>query len=127
MRICRNRSGPEPAQSFAVDLQRRFPMVRISAVAAIAAIAISMSPAGSFAQSAGTPSAASPPAPGTNSAGTAQSSGSGMNTGPGVTTGSTGSLGTGMASTPQQQSPDAAINEENKTIDRKLKGICRGC
>jgi len=49
-----------------------------------------------------------------------------MNTGPGVTTGSTGSLGTGMASAPQQ-SPDAAINEENKTIDRKLKGICRGC
>jgi len=126
MRICRNRSGPEPAQSLVVDLQRRFPMVRISAVAAIAAIAISVSPAGSFAQSAGTPSAALPPAPGTNSAGTAQSSGSGMNTGPGVTTGSTGSLGTGMASAPQQ-SPDAAINEENKTIDRKLKGICRGC
>jgi hypothetical protein len=22
---------------------------------------------------------------------------------------------------------DAAINDENKTIDRKLKGICRGC
>jgi len=22
---------------------------------------------------------------------------------------------------------DAAINEENKTIDRKVKSICRGC
>jgi hypothetical protein len=22
---------------------------------------------------------------------------------------------------------DAAINQENATIDRKLKGICRGC
>jgi hypothetical protein len=36
-------------------------------------------------------------------------------------------LGTGMATTNPQQSTDAAINEENKTIDRKLKGICRGC
>ena len=59
---------------------------------------------------------ASPPPPGTNSAGTAQSSG-----GRGVTTGSAG------AGTWPQTSEDAAINEENKTIDRKLKGICRGC
>jgi hypothetical protein len=56
-----------------------------------------------------------PPAPGTNSAGTAQSSGSGVNTEPGMTTGS-GSRNT-----------DPAIAEENKTIDRKLKSICRGC
>jgi len=56
-----------------------------------------------------------PPAPGTNSAGTAQSSGSSLNTEPGMTTGS------------GPQSTDAAIAEENRTIDRKLKSICRGC
>jgi hypothetical protein len=64
--------------------------------------------------------------PGTNSAGTAQSSGAGVNAGAGVTTGSAGSLGTGTAA-PPNKSTDAAISEENKTIDRKLKGICRGC
>ena len=55
---------------------------------------------------------ASPPAPGTNSAGTAQSSGGG------VTTGSARSGRT---------SDDAAITEENKEVDRKIKSICRGC
>jgi hypothetical protein len=30
-----------------------------------------------------------------------------------------------MATSPT--SSDAAINEENKTIDRKLNSICRGC
>ena len=60
---------------------------------------------------------ASPPAPGTNSAGTAQSSGSGVNTGSGVTTGSGRSA----------KDVDTEITEENKTIDRKIKGICRGC
>jgi hypothetical protein len=64
--------------------------------------------------------------PGTNSAGTAQSSGAGVNSGAGVTTGSAGALGTGTAATPNTSS-DAAINEENKTVDHKLKGICRGC
>jgi hypothetical protein len=63
---------------------------------------------------------------GTNSAGTAQSSGAGVNTGAGVTTGTAGPLGTGTAAAPNASS-DAAINEENKTIDRKVKGICRGC
>jgi hypothetical protein len=62
-------------------------------------------------------------APGTNSAGTAQSSGSGVNTAPGVTTGAAGT-GT-MATNPA--SVDAAIAEENKTIDRRLNSICRGC
>ena len=62
--------------------------------------------------------------PGTNSAGTAQSSGA--NTAPGVTTGSAGSLGTGTAPTPTTDS-DTAINAENKTIDRKLNSICKGC
>ena len=65
-------------------------------------------------------------APGTNSAGTAQSSGAGVNSAPGVTIGSSERLGTGTAAVPQTSS-DAAINEENKTIDRKLKSICRGC
>jgi hypothetical protein len=26
-----------------------------------------------------------------------------------------------------QRSGDAEINEENKTVDRKIKSICRGC
>ncbi|UPK08264.1 hypothetical protein IVB05_29230 [Bradyrhizobium sp. 170] len=60
---------------------------------------------------------ASPPAPGTNTAGTAQSSGGGVNTGSGVTTGSGRSA----------KDVDTEIAEENKTIDRKIKSICRGC
>jgi hypothetical protein len=67
------------------------------------------------------------PAPGTNTAGTAQSSGSGVNTGSGVTTGSGRSTGSGTSVTGPQRSGDAAINEENKEVDRKIKSICRGC
>src|SRR5262249_34973583 len=58
--------------------------------------------------STGSPSAAN--APGTNSLGTAQSSG-------GVTTGSA------AGSTAE----DKKIQDENRDVDRKLKGICRGC
>jgi hypothetical protein len=95
-------------------------MPRASVTIAVTAITILISPAVSLAQSTGGSSA------GTNSAGTAQSSGAGVNTGAGVTTGSAGSLGTGTAA-PPNKSTEAAISEENKTIDRKLKGICRGC
>ena len=106
-------------------------MTRANAMVALAAIMILISPAASLAQGAvGSPDAGSAnspkqalPPPGTNSAGTAQSSGSGVNTAPGVTT---GAAGTGTMST-SSQSTDAAIAEENRTIDRKLKGICRGC
>ena len=110
-------------------------MTRANATVAIAAIMILISPAVSLAQGAvGSPDAGSvgagnsskqalPPPPGTNSAGTAQSSGSGVNSAPGVTT---GAAGTGTMPT-SSQSTDAAIAEENKTIDRKLKNICRGC
>ncbi|MBR0952825.1 hypothetical protein [Bradyrhizobium canariense] len=52
------------------------------------------------------------PSPGTNSLGTAQSSGGS----PGVTTGT----GPGGGS-------DAAVNAENRLLDKKLKSICRGC
>ena len=95
-------------------------MPRASVTIAVTAITVLISPAVSLAQSTGGSSA------GTNSAGTAQSSGAGVNTGAGVTTGSAGSLGTGTAA-PPNKSTEAAISEENKTIDRKLKGICRGC
>src|SRR5260221_2338985 len=114
--------------------KRRLPMIRMSAIAAIAVSAILISPALSLAQGAGSASAGNSggaasssdvtTAPGTNSAGTAQSSGA--NTAPGVTTGSSRSLGTGTAAVPQT-STDAAIDAENKTIDRKLNSICRGC
>jgi hypothetical protein len=36
-------------------------------------------------------------------------------------------LGTGKAAPPPMPSGDTAINQENATIDRKLKSICRGC
>ena len=114
-------------------------MKRSSATAAIAAIAILVSPGSLLAQStssgsgSGAPNAGSSgtgtsglsvPPRGTNSAGTAQSSGSGANTGAGVTT---GAAGTGTMARPQADI-DAAIGEENKAIDRRLKkGICRGC
>ncbi|TCU68364.1 hypothetical protein EDE08_109235 [Bradyrhizobium sp. R2.2-H] len=52
------------------------------------------------------------PPPGLNSLGTAQSSGPGS----GVTTG----IGGGEAT-------DAAVNAENRQLDRKIKSICRGC
>ncbi|KRR26002.1 hypothetical protein [Bradyrhizobium retamae] len=55
---------------------------------------------------------APPPPPGTNTAGTAQSSGRGVTTG---------------SARPGSSTDDAVINEENKTVDRKMKGICRGC
>ena len=122
-------------------------MSRSKMITVVTALAILTSPAISFAQSGGAggggsaggtsaggaasdPSGAGnasriapPPSPGTNSAGTAQSSGAGVNTGAGVTT---GAAGTGTMARPQGD-VDAAINDENKTIDRKLKGICRGC
>ena len=106
-------------------------MKRSSMTAAVAAIAVLISPVSAFAQGTGADSGstgnssrlAAPPSPGTNSAGTAQSSGSGVNTGAGVTT---GAAGTGTMARPQAET-DAAINEENKTIDRRLKSICRGC
>ncbi|XIA63782.1 hypothetical protein ACFIOY_32850 [Bradyrhizobium sp. TZ2] len=73
-----------------------------------------MSNTGQDPSGAGSSSRLASPPPGTNSAGTAQSSG--------VTTGSATGAATGT-----EKEVDAAINEENKTIDRKLKGICSGC
>lgn len=52
------------------------------------------------------------PPPGLNSLGTAQSSGPGS----GITTGTGGG-----------EAADAAVNAENKQLDRKIKSICRGC
>jgi hypothetical protein len=70
-----------------------------------------------------------PPSPGTNSAGTANSTGSSVNTGSSMTTGSAGSRAGvgGTAATGPRTSGDAAIDAEDKAIDRKLKSICRGC
>jgi hypothetical protein len=59
-------------------------------------------------------SGAAPTSPGTNSLGTAQSSGSPVTTG----------TGRGADS---NKSTDAVVEEENKLIDRKVQGICRGC
>jgi hypothetical protein len=92
-------------------------MTRISALVLLTALAAG--PAASLAQGNG-----SSPPPGANSAGAAQSSGGAPNREPGTTSGT--ALGTGHAA-PTTQSGDTAINQENATIDRKLKGICRGC
>ncbi len=92
-------------------------MRKLSATAAFATIAILLAPAITFAQGTGSPTSpqvTSPP--GTNSAGTAQSSGR-LNSGEGVTT--------GAATT--TESVDKAIADENRTVDRRMKGICRGC
>ncbi|UPJ56229.1 hypothetical protein [Bradyrhizobium sp. 192] len=93
-------------------------MMVIFALAAMPAVAFAQASGGS-AGSTGGPAgsgggiANSPaPPPGTNSLGTAQSSGAGS----GVTTGTGSGGGT-----------DAAVNAENKLLDKKLKSICRGC
>jgi hypothetical protein len=44
-----------------------------------------------------------------------------------TTTGCAGSTPGGTAATGPQTTGDAVIAEENETIDRKLKSICRGC
>ncbi|MBR0873032.1 hypothetical protein JQ633_21930 [Bradyrhizobium tropiciagri] len=101
-------------------------MRKLSVTTALATIAILLPPAAGFAQGTGTggsPSSsatsgtAAPQltAPGTNSAGTAQSSGR-PNSGEGVTTGSASG-----------QSIDKTIEDENRSVDHRLKGICRGC
>jgi hypothetical protein len=104
-------------------------MRKLSVTTALATIAIVLAPALTVAQDTGSgagtgsPSSASPTSPqatsppaGTNSAGTAQSSG-GPNTGRGVTTGSSTTT----------ESVDKAIADENEKVDRRTRGICRGC
>jgi hypothetical protein len=54
---------------------------------------------------------------GTNSLGTAQSSGGSVTTG----------MGRGVDLNGTNKSTDAVVEEENKLIDRKVQGICRGC
>ncbi|PDT91313.1 hypothetical protein CO669_04670 [Bradyrhizobium sp. Y36] len=91
-------------------------MMLIFALAAMPAIAFAQAAGGSAGSSGGpagsTGGVANSPAPppGTNSLGTAQSSGPGG--GGGAATGG----GT-----------DAAVNAENRLLDKKLKSICRGC
>ena len=109
-------------------------MIRTRATVVIAAMVILATPATLLAQGAGDAGSGraagsrvgSSPMPGTNNAGTAQPSGSGVNSAPGVTTGAAGAPGTGTMAT-SAGNTDAAIAEENKTIDRRLKSICRGC
>jgi hypothetical protein len=96
-------------------------MTRTSAIAMLAAILMLAAPAVSRAQG-----GASARPPGTNSAGTAQSSGAASSRDSGMTTGSAG-MGSGKAAISPSASPEAAIKDENATIDRKLKSICRGC
>jgi hypothetical protein len=96
-------------------------MTRTSAIAMLAAILVLAVPAASRAEG-----GAGAHPPGTNSAGTAESSGSALNRDSGMTTGASG-MGSGRAATPPTTSPDTAIKDENATIDRKLKSICRGC
>ncbi|MBR0973483.1 MULTISPECIES: hypothetical protein [Bradyrhizobium] len=88
-------------------------MIVIFGLAAMPAVSFAQATGGSAGSAGGVANSAAPP-PGTNSLGTAQSSGT--NAAPGATTG-TGAGG----------STDAAVNAENRTLDKKLKSICRGC
>ena len=96
-------------------------MTRVSGIAGLAVLVMFAAASTALAQH-GT----NAPPRGTNSAGTAQSSAPAPNREPGVTTGAAGA-GTGHAEPEKTASPDAAISAENDIIDRKLKGICRGC
>jgi hypothetical protein len=96
-------------------------MTRTSGTVLIAALVMLAAPCAALAQS-----STGAAQPGTNGAGAAQSSGPAPNREPGVTTGSAG-LGSGNATPPPTTNTDTVINDENKIIDSKLKGICRGC
>jgi hypothetical protein len=103
-------------------------MTRITGAALIAAIVLLAAPSISLAQNkAGAPSQETneDTNKAANSTGAAQSSPA-PNRQPGVTTGSA-AMGSGNAASNSQSSIDATINQENNAIDRKLKGICRGC
>jgi hypothetical protein len=91
-------------------------MTRISAIVLIAAVTMASMSGTSFAQTSASPR-------GTNSAGTAQSSGGASQ----PKTADGGALGTGRAKPPATPNPDAVIQQENALLERKLKGICRGC
>jgi hypothetical protein len=91
-------------------------MTRISAIVLIAAVTIVAAPGLSLAQGATSPR-------GTNSAGAAQSSGGLFHR----KSADGGALGTGRAKPPAAPSPEAVIQQENTLLERKLKGICRGC
>lgn len=88
-------------------------LIVILSLAAMPAIAFAQATGGTSGSggSTGGVAGSSSPAPGTNSLGTAQSSGLGS----GLTTGNAGGSG------------DAAVNAENRMLDKKLKSICRGC
>jgi hypothetical protein len=90
-------------------------MTRTLGVVAIAVIVALAAPAASAPRHR---SGSSPP--------NTQSSGQAPNRDLGVTTGSA-ALGSGRAATAPSTSTDAAVRAENELIDRKLKGICRGC
>ena len=91
-------------------------LIVILSLAAMPAVSFAQSTGGSAGSSGGSAGSAggvanSPaPAPGTNSLGTAQSSGAAAG----------GTTGTGTGG-------DAAVNAENRMLDKKLKSICRGC
>jgi hypothetical protein len=87
-------------------------LIVILSLAAMPAVAFAQATGGTAGSSGSTGSVGNSPSapPGTNSLGTAQSSGGGVTTG----TGAGGST-------------DAAVNAENRMLDKKLKSICRGC
>jgi hypothetical protein len=89
------------------------PVTRISAVVSIAAVALACAPTLSSAQNAASP----------RGAGNAQSSGGASHR----RSADGGALGTGRAKPPATPSPDAVVQQENALLERKLKGICRGC
>lgn len=88
-------------------------MIVIFALAAMPAVAFAQASGGAAGSAGGVANSPAPP-PGTNSLGTAQSSGAN------ATAGTTTGTGAGGFT-------DAAVNAENRLLDKKLKSICRGC
>src|SRR6266567_1454293 len=109
-----NRSGAEPAIHAVVKSQKGdLPMAGISVTMSVIAIALLAGSASSLAQS--------------SSGASAGGAASGTSAGGGSAAGSAGSRAGGKEATDPQASGDAAIEQENKAIDRRLKSICRGC
>jgi hypothetical protein len=98
-------------------------MAHSSKLIATATATVLLSSIAAFAQSGSAGGGATGGSAGTNSAGTANASGG--RAGTGITTGASG---TGQSSTDgKPMTGDAAVDAQDRVVDRKVKSICKGC
>jgi hypothetical protein len=98
-------------------------MAHSSKLMATATATVLLSSVAAFAQSGSAGGGATGGAAGTNSAGTANASGGRAATG--ITAGASG---TGQASPDGKPATgDAAVDAQDRAVDRKVKSICKGC